>query len=1006
MRKIYPWLLLSLLFVGLCSWSGWLMAQAHVNDCDGLMFQTDTFGVTLDMTSFHTWAHKATNKHPLFVLFITPWGVLLKKLFSAPLAVVIINSLLSGLNVGLAYGFFRKLNFGVRHSLLLAALYGGLFCNFLLGSLPERHMLGATSVAAFCYLLLARPNWLPAGVLGGILAVGVTVTNFLQWAILLATSLLTPPTEATVPWRRRFGRFVLWSGLALGIAGALSIGQAIIWPDCRPFIVPHNYGDERTFMFSPENLGAGLERLGDLLAHMFFYDFIAPDTRIKFDGGLPFLTFEIDSWRDYSLLGWAAVAVWAGVLAVAFWRAVRSRNNWHWLAKGLILCLLFNVGMHFFYGDDFLLYGVNWALILVAVVALFNYHGLAAGRCRRVLNLWWLLLLVLVLGNNGWEFWRTARYFQGASGAKWEEQQPRMTARIRQVEDFMNREGIEALYSVRQGKWINYAFQKRLPTVDMLNELSQTAMIKAELADHYAFADDLGGVSGFVANTRGSCKREEIGKTTYYYDLQAPTGGLTAIEREAYRVYVTNAMVVSDAHYDTVWRAGSEGATTTVLRLEFLTNQPVSCVRLYLSGRVPEQLAVEVETREGWKVVSPLTNNSLFFWSGPRAYWGGEQFCLERRFPEVVARGLRLVAVGGADIAEMRLYGDGPYLGSEKDNLERLWTSLQAQGVTNLYAGRYVANEIWQKSGGRIATAVEPKVFTLLPAYELLPYGRNRVPVYVNRRTAFVVPREDSELTRRCLQEVRIRAIEEEIGPWVVFYPRLELDDECGYSGLYWFGRCCFVAAPNGYAKQDALTLVERAKSYYFQGEKERAGRVLRRALWLYPELQEGLRLVIAWQKSVGGEAARVWEERLTQLTEGRVKSDVSFSGGLQLWSFNIGKEPVSGGVNLQFYWQVPRNYPKERYMVFVHFRRDGETVFQTDVPLLRGYDAGELRWQRGREIFVDEIVCPVPATLATGEYEIWLGLYDRSGDRVVPETSLKMDQKAVLLPLRWAIGK
>jgi len=102
-----------------------------------------------------------------------------------------------------------------------------------------------------------------------------------------------------------------------------------------------------------------------------------------------------------------------------------------------------------------------------------------------------------------------------------------------------------------------------------------------------------------------------------------------------------------------------------------------------------------------------------------------------------------------------------------------------------------------------------------------------------------------------------------------------------------------------------------------------------------------------------------------------RYRYDASFAPGLRL----VGAEPVGvaqpgGALTLQLVWQ-PQQAPLEATMVFLHLvDAAGMRVAQSDVPLdTAGWEAGAI----GRS----ELALPLPAGLAAGTYQVFLGTYD-----------------------------
>jgi 4-amino-4-deoxy-L-arabinose transferase-like glycosyltransferase len=105
-----------------------------------------------------------------------------------------------------------------------------------------------------------------------------------------------------------------------------------------------------------------------------------------------------------------------------------------------------------------------------------------------------------------------------------------------------------------------------------------------------------------------------------------------------------------------------------------------------------------------------------------------------------------------------------------------------------------------------------------------------------------------------------------------------------------------------------------------------------------------------------------------------RVPVGATFAESLRLRGVTVEQAP--GQIIVTPAWDV-RARPNADLLLFVHlFNAQGERVGRVDVAPGGGADAQTSTWEIGRQVAVP-IGVPVPADLATGEYQVVLGLYD-----------------------------
>ena len=102
----------------------------------------------------------------------------------------------------------------------------------------------------------------------------------------------------------------------------------------------------------------------------------------------------------------------------------------------------------------------------------------------------------------------------------------------------------------------------------------------------------------------------------------------------------------------------------------------------------------------------------------------------------------------------------------------------------------------------------------------------------------------------------------------------------------------------------------------------------------------------------------------------------VTFADGITLAGYGLPPQPASPGeaLALTLYWKVTA-YPTQEYTVFVHLLLDGTQLAVGDGPPVAG-DYPTSMWQPG-DYLEDVHVISLPTDLASGDYEIAVGLYN-----------------------------
>ena len=404
----------------------WLAETGGLEKLNAL-FGADVPRVIGDLTSPNA-NHYRTAVHPLFVLLFNPLGSTLAGLLGNVTASIVLTSLAGAVSVVLFFILTRRLGARPLGAALLATLYASTASHVIWSCVPETWVFGAATLLLVHLVGLASHGgiarvrlWLPAA---GLLALAVTTTNYVQYLIVLLTSLLggTAATKGVRPALRGMIRPAMVLSVApIVVAMGLAAVQRAIYPSSALFFHHRSLLREMLWVsLGSEPLAAvlgdatrGHVTLGAKLvaaisalvsedlsfrqvlsglaynAGMSASSFLAwaliapaPYVRELYDGTRS-ISFLPSSWASYSVTDFVTVVViWVGVLLGArlLWL---SRRPAFWQLSG---SLWFNLVLHLFYGaNESFLYTPHGLFALIAFLAPCMAQAESGSTCRRVL---------------------------------------------------------------------------------------------------------------------------------------------------------------------------------------------------------------------------------------------------------------------------------------------------------------------------------------------------------------------------------------------------------------------------------------------------------------------------------------------------------------------------------------------------------------------------------------------------------------------------------------------
>jgi len=580
---------------------------------------------------------------------------------------------------------------------------------------------------------------------------------------------------------------------------------------------------------------------------------------------------------------------------------------------------------------------------------------------------------------------------------------------------FLEQEDIRTLLTPFAYYGLNFKLDEQFVFYEGRNERYAPYAVAGELDDHSAVLNNFARVSDFFNGAGGLCSAHIPGAHVVHYGFQPPE--LEVAELEPARIASLRDArghdlqgTLLDRDFDSIW--SPDEASETEEWIECVFTDPIEIAGVRVLSDHPNGYP------QSWQVLGlepgsdqwiPLTVNcpfTAYYWSGPRLYYGGKRYRLDSRFTPRRLNALRFVDTDLARrrtwrVAEIEVFAPAPPLPSPTESLPALLAALRESGTQTLYCDRWEANAIYEASGDTLAVPLHERTFR----------SRTHQPpdlVALSPTTAFLAHRRDAAATRESLLARGIVMSESEIGPWVLwrFAPDQWLERYSHEPGLLWVGYAALRSASKRYAyalAQEATELAAREGWCGAALEKALAAvSTYPGAVFFFPDL--------AGQLAYCGQAETAERIRslYADLYEPAQPADVDFGRPADLLGLSFEQTAVAAGRSfpLRYYWRSPPEFDPTQFAVFVHIRR-GDYTFQDDHTLLAEVRPLDRAFQPQPGVFVEARNVRVPENTPEGEYEIWLGLYDRrTGIRLRPRTDLDVERRAVKMPVTIRIEK
>jgi hypothetical protein len=336
--------------------------------------------------------------------------------------------------------------------------------------------------------------------------------------------------------------------------------------------------------------------------------------------------------------------------------------------------------------------------------------------------------------------------------------------------------GIRAVYIDFKAYPLNFHSDENFVFALLENERSSFMAERVESDPAPAYMTANREILAFIQSAGGSVDRIDLGGGNLLHNLRPPAYARTELPAAVIAGGSSSddpgpVDTVTDHQRSTYWYFRQSHSEQKWAEITLAEPQLVSGVRLLCPDKkmIPTFWRIEGQLEdERWVTLMPDSEYTLFFWSGPRAYYGGRYVRGEAMFDPVRIRSLRVVFPPDQlskrwGISELSLFTPAQEQLAESTNLvPGLRSLLEQRGIDTMYADRWIANEVWHASGETMATSREKPRRPDTPVPE-------RLRVEGRPGLGLLVRMDGVETTRAVLQDAGFTSTETPYGPWILF---------------------------------------------------------------------------------------------------------------------------------------------------------------------------------------------------------------------------------------------
>lgn len=563
---------------------------------------------------------------------------------------------------------------------------------------------------------------------------------------------------------------------------------------------------------------------------------------------------------------------------------------------------------------------------------------------------------------------------------------------------------VDNIYSRFQEQYLNYFLDERFLFCNSARERYLPYAERMEASKSAAVINGKKEADDFFRSIRAEVKKTSIAGYNLWYGISRPRvlsepvspgliASITDITGRDVREDVLDRCLLSG------WSSYSTVERVSELVVTFMEPVSVSGLRLLCRpGHYPYTwgLMGRRSSADEWSLLMDYTEASPYFWSGGRIYNRGAFYRVEGQVEPVVCRQLKIHFPrtregAGLRVSELQVFSDTEVgLSGEKD-FEQLALWLEKKGLVRVYADRWEGNQLAGIFNGEVLRDL---------SYAGERMNKEGIPLELDRVTALLIRKEDAEWTQTVLRRYGVEMMQQAFGPWLVFYFTEEgwRREYSELDGLVWLG---FGAAVES-QKHIGLATARMAEFRYNRvGAADDVLSQMRAALEVYPNNRIGVGNMAVWMDSVGRHSeAAVWRETYESMWQPKIAFEAGFGSKIKLLGLDVKKSnvPLGSRLDMKYYWKCEPDESLRNLVVFAHFKRGKQILFQDDRPFLEDSD---IAYQPFDEVQVEGRTVTVPYNIGAGDCEVWLGVYDLSimNKRLKVKTKLPSRKNSVRLP-------
>ncbi len=369
----------------------------HEND---MYFQADSRYAVSALTEPEVHHHRILL-HPLFIIYFNPLGYIINQIVhDKDITATIYCAIVGALGVCAALYFFLNIGIGSLRSVLYASILGFSSSQLIFSIVPDSYIFSALGIILLL-LIAEKSKDIKSWIAVSVYLLGITISN-IAFAVSAAFFYLFKGNLRLVSYRKKLLQYMGGISVAFFL---LSVLQKIIYQRWM-FQYVGRAEKEQQFFVHFENMADALVRGKQLFMHLFYYNIVAPRPSLiqhPLFPSIDLISFQNDTLFSYALPGIVACLIWTAIIGIALWSFIKNRLYHHNLIKTALVCLAINIGIHFLYGEDLMLYSSHWTFFVIVLI----FFSLEKTNLRKQYTLPYYLVLVIfslfLMVNNSME---------------------------------------------------------------------------------------------------------------------------------------------------------------------------------------------------------------------------------------------------------------------------------------------------------------------------------------------------------------------------------------------------------------------------------------------------------------------------------------------------------------------------------------------------------------------------------------------------------------------------